>query len=85
MPQSASKEAAATAKATKESGVSKVSPKEGGSSSAKGGAEVAGPAAIEVARDFAGAFVLYETGRTDAAVKKTFAEHRQPASWRRRC
>lgn len=78
VPQSASKEAAATATATKESGVSKVSPKEGGSSSSKGGAEVAGPEAIEVAREFAGAFVLYETGRTDAAVKKTFASTASP-------
>jgi hypothetical protein len=33
----------------------------------------AGPAATKVARQFAGAFVLYETGRSDARVRKTFA------------
>jgi hypothetical protein len=33
----------------------------------------AGPAATKVARQFAGAFVLYETGRTDAKVRTTFA------------
>jgi len=31
-----------------------------------------GPAAIEVARQFSGAFVLYETGRTDAKVRSAF-------------
>jgi hypothetical protein len=36
------------------------------------GAEVAGPAAIRVAREFSGAFVLYETGRTSPQVKSTF-------------
>jgi len=37
-----------------------------------GGSEVAGPAAIAVAREFAGAFVLYETGRDTTAVKAVF-------------
>jgi hypothetical protein len=36
------------------------------------GSEVAGPAAIGVAREFAGAFVLYETGQDSAAVKSVF-------------
>jgi hypothetical protein len=38
----------------------------------------AGPAATEVARQFAGAFVLYETGRTDAKVRTTFAATATP-------
>jgi hypothetical protein len=38
----------------------------------------AGPAAISVARDFAGAFVLYETGHTDSAVRKSFGESATP-------
>ena len=33
---------------------------------------MAGPAAIAVARQFAGAFVLYETGHDTAAVKSAF-------------
>jgi hypothetical protein len=36
------------------------------------GSDVAGPAAIKVAREFAGAFVLYETGRNSAEVKTVF-------------
>jgi hypothetical protein len=39
---------------------------------AAAGSEVAGPAAIEVARKFAGAFVLYETGHDNAKVKSVF-------------
>jgi hypothetical protein len=78
VPESARREAAAAAKATRESGVSKVSPEKGGKASAKGGADVAGPDAIVVAREFAGAFVLYETGRTDSDVKKTFARTASP-------
>lgn len=38
----------------------------------------AGPAAAKVARQFAGAFVLYETGRTDAKVRTTFAATAAP-------
>jgi hypothetical protein len=38
----------------------------------------AGPAAISVARDFAGAFVLYETGHTDSDVRKSFSESATP-------
>jgi hypothetical protein len=34
----------------------------------------AGPGAIAVARDFAAAFVVYETGGVDAGVRKTFGE-----------
>jgi hypothetical protein len=37
-----------------------------------------GPAAIEVARRFSGAFVLYETGSTDAEVRKAFAATATP-------
>jgi hypothetical protein len=36
------------------------------------GSNVAGPAAIAVAREFSGAFVLYETGRDTTAVKAVF-------------
>ena len=36
------------------------------------GGEVAGPGAIKVARSFAGAFVLYETGRDNARVRTAF-------------
>lgn len=39
----------------------------------------AGPEAISVARDFAGAFVLYETGETDSTVRKAFGETATPA------
>jgi hypothetical protein len=37
-----------------------------------------GPAAIEVARRFSGAFVLYETGQTDAEVRKTLSATTAP-------
>jgi hypothetical protein len=39
----------------------------------------AGPAAISVARDFAGAFVLYETGSSDDGVRKKFGATATPA------
>ncbi len=39
---------------------------------------IAGPEAVAVARRFAGAFVLYETGKTDANVKKVFGETATP-------
>jgi hypothetical protein len=37
-----------------------------------------GPAAIDVAREFSNAFVLYETGRGDAAVRRTFGATATP-------
>ncbi|MDX6603117.1 MAG: hypothetical protein QOF13_2319 [Solirubrobacterales bacterium] len=40
--------------------------------------EVAGPAAIKVAHQFAGAFVLYETGRETAKIRDAFAETATP-------
>jgi hypothetical protein len=52
-----------------------------GSSTAASGSDgpaVAGPAAIKVAREFAGAFVLYETGHESAQVKATFARTATP-------
>ena len=58
-PSTASPAAAASSSATK-------------SSTAPG--PPAGPAAISVARNFAGAFVLYETGHTDSTVRKSFRE-----------
>jgi len=39
----------------------------------------AGPEAISVARDFAGAFVLYETGNSDFEVRRAFGETATPA------
>ena len=36
-------------------------------------------AALNTAKDFAGAFVLYEVGRTNATVKQTFADTSTPA------
>jgi hypothetical protein len=39
----------------------------------------AGPAAISVARDFVGAFVLYETGDSDAGVHQALGETATPA------
>src|SRR5262249_17966042 len=42
------------------------------------GPEVAGPAAIKVAREFAGAFVLYETGHEPPAVKAVFQRTATP-------
>lgn len=49
-------------------------------SSASTPAEVvpAGPAATKVARQFAGGFVLYETGRSDAKVRTAFAATATP-------
>ena len=47
------------------------------------GSEVAGPAAIEVAREFSGAFVLYETGQTSAKVRRSSTRPRPPTSPRR--
>jgi hypothetical protein len=38
----------------------------------------AGPAAISVARDFADAFVVYETGGNDAGVRRAFGETATP-------
>jgi hypothetical protein len=39
----------------------------------------AGPRAISVARDFAGAFVLYETGSSDSGVRQDFGATATPA------
>jgi hypothetical protein len=47
-------------------------------STAAGGPEVAGPAAIKVAREFSGAFVLYETGHENAEVRTTFERTATP-------
>jgi hypothetical protein len=62
---SGSKSAAATAATSARKGEDK-------------GDAVAGPKALEVARRFAAAFVLYETGRGDKEVRKTFAETTAP-------
>jgi hypothetical protein len=44
-----------------------------GDGTASAGPEVAGPAAIKVAREFANAFVLYEVGNDSAKVKRAIA------------
>jgi hypothetical protein len=49
-----------------------------GTGAGSGGPEVAGPAAIKVAREFAGAFVLYETGHESPEVKATFERTTTP-------
>ncbi|HKT82353.1 MAG TPA: hypothetical protein VJQ84_00800 [Solirubrobacterales bacterium] len=49
-----------------------------GSTPAATGEKVAGPAAIKVAHQFAGAFVLYEIGRKSSAVHKVFDETATP-------
>jgi len=67
--QSASADAPDTAAAT-----SSASPR-----SAEVDGAPAGPEAISVARDFAGAFVLYETGETDSTVRRAFGETATPA------
>lgn len=48
------------------------------SSGGKEGTAIAGPKAVKVARRFAAAFVLYETGRGGEDVRKTFAETATP-------
>jgi len=65
--------AAAGAKAANEP-----APGDSESGAAANGPEVAGPAAIKVARHFADAFVLYEIGKTSAHVRKVFAETASP-------
>jgi hypothetical protein len=50
----------------------------GTTSSASASAVKAGPAAAKVAHRFAGAFVLYETGRTSAEVRAAFGETATP-------
>jgi hypothetical protein len=49
-----------------------------GSGSAATGSDVAGPAAIAVAKRFSGAFVLYETGHANAKVKAIFHKTATP-------
>jgi hypothetical protein len=55
-----------------------VAGKSSGAAPADGASEVAGPAAIAVAREFSGAFVLYETGRDTTAVKAVFHKTATP-------
>jgi hypothetical protein len=64
--------------ATTARGGEKVGSTESDAGSAQAGPEVAGPAAIKVARRFADAFVLYEIGKTSAHVRKAIAETASP-------
>lgn len=66
----------ATANSTSEVARS-ASPASAAATAAKGG-KVAGPAAIAVARQFSGAFVLYEIGKESPAVRRTFGETATP-------
>lgn len=66
------------ATATAASSTSEVATSDAGPKSAAGAETVAGPAAIKVARRFAGAFVLYETGKVTPAVRQTFSETATP-------
>lgn len=50
----------------------------GSTSSSGPAAQAVGPAATKVAHRFAGAFVLYETGQTDAKVREAFAATATP-------
>lgn len=54
--------------------IARSAPSAPGAAASTANGKVAGPAAIEVARQFAGAFVLYETGRKNADVRGVFAE-----------
>lgn len=71
-----------TASAAAGTASSDATPSSASSSSGANAATVAGapagPAAISVARDFAGAFVLYETGASASAVRKAFGESATP-------
>ncbi|HEU4944472.1 MAG TPA: hypothetical protein VFT10_04850 [Solirubrobacterales bacterium] len=70
--------AAADASANSTSEVASSGPTSSGSSSGTAATEVTGPAAIEVARQFAGAFVLYEIGGETAKVRDVFRETATP-------
>lgn len=70
---------------TSDAAASGASPDAASTSDTKAGAKdstapgpPAGPAAISVAREFAGAFVLYETGHTDSGVRRSFGESATP-------
>jgi hypothetical protein len=52
--------------------------KSAGPAAATPGSEVAGPQAIAVAKEFSGAFVLYETGHSDAKVRAIFHQTATP-------
>ncbi|HUC08101.1 MAG TPA: hypothetical protein VMR96_08425 [Solirubrobacterales bacterium] len=68
--------AAATSGSTAE--VAKSASSANGSAAGAAAAKPAGPAATKVARQFAGAFVLFETGRKTPAVRTTFNETATP-------
>jgi hypothetical protein len=74
------KGSAATTEASTDSSSSSSSNTAESSAGAATASEVvpAGPAATKVGRRFAGAFVLYETGRSDARVRTTFAATATP-------
>jgi hypothetical protein len=76
------KSSPAPSSAASSSSASAASSTSSSSSTAAKGASVdgppAGPAAISAAREFAGAFVVYETGGVDADVRKAFGQTATP-------
>jgi hypothetical protein len=72
----ASSDSAATSGSTAE--IAKSASAANDSTAGTAAAEPAGPAASKVARQFAGAFVLFETGRKTPAVRTTFNETATP-------
>jgi hypothetical protein len=69
----AAKGGSANATATGQEAAGATSTSAGSTSTSSAAAQPAGPAAAKVAHQFAGAFVLYETGQTDAKVREAFA------------
>ncbi len=67
---SAATDSAATASSAADGAAAQIAPVDG---------PPAGPAAISVARDFSDAFVVYETGGSEAQVRETFAATATPA------
>jgi len=73
-----SAEATSPAAAAAANSTSEVATSGTGTATAGSGGAVAGPAAIKVARQFASAFVLYETGKVTPEVRDTFAATATP-------
>lgn len=77
-PQQAAASASGSAAAGKISSVPGGSPSAAKASTSAVEGRPAGPAAIAVAREFAGAFLLYETGGDKGEVRRAFAETATP-------
>lgn len=75
---SAAKESGETAETGAAATTETAASSSAGSTAAASKVVPAGPAATKVGRQFAGAFVLYETGRSDAKVRTAFAATATP-------